>query len=171
MSPSLHAAGRRRNPVHHFLVDRGAHRPRISPVTLERRARTMFGRVRLGKLVEFLGRNARANHRAHLLERAPDDQPRPVHLLEFRRRFTDDHLALPRAPDPSASSARLTSSMLADASTPQARPGAGSTSRAASSAARTPRAAPSRLRADRRRAESASRRPGRRFPRTFGGAS
>src|ERR1700677_4363504 len=36
---------RRWNPVHHFLIDRSAHRARIPAVTLERRTRAVFLRV------------------------------------------------------------------------------------------------------------------------------
>ena len=88
---------RRRNAVHHFLIDRGAHRTRISAISFESRPRMMLCGEGFGKLVEFLGRDARPNDGAHLFERTPDDLPGLVHLFEFFRRFTDDHLAPPRA--------------------------------------------------------------------------
>src|SRR5277367_4969495 len=90
-------ARRRWNPVHHFLIDRSAHRARIPPVALERRTRAVFLRVTLGELVQLFRRDARPDHRAHFRQRAPDDLPCAVHLLQLRRRFTDDHRALPRA--------------------------------------------------------------------------
>jgi len=72
--------------------------------------------VRLGKLIQLHRRDARANHRAHLLQRAPDDQTRSMHLFELGRRFTDNHQR-PSARFTISPSARLTSSTLTEAST------------------------------------------------------
>ena len=162
MSPSFSARLGRRNPVHDFLVDRRAHRPRKSPVSLERRPRVMLRGIRLGEFVEFFRCEAWLHHRPHLLESAPDDQPGLVHFLELGRRFTDDHLALLRA-----SRSRRARGPLHPRSPPrprfQGRPGACNTPPAASSAARTPPAAPSRLPAGRRHAAPACRRRRRKF--------
>src|ERR1700735_696066 len=87
----------RRNAVHNFLIDRSAHRPRISAVPLKSRPRVVLHGERLGKVIELFGGYARADDGAHLFERTPDDLPGLVHLFEFFRRFTDDHLAPPRA--------------------------------------------------------------------------
>src|SRR5271156_2107201 len=48
---------RRWNPVHHFLIDRSAHRARIPTVALERRSRTMLLRVPLGELIQLFRRD------------------------------------------------------------------------------------------------------------------
>ena len=98
MSPSRSFRARRRDPVHHLFIDRGAHRPRIAPVALERRPRVMLGAILLGELVELFRRKAGPDHLPHLFERAPHDQSGPMHLFKFGRRLTDDHFSsLPSA--------------------------------------------------------------------------
>src|SRR5579863_41445 len=83
--------------MHHLLIDRGTHGTRVAPIALESRARTMLGRVFLGEHIQLFRRDTGTDHGAHLLQRAPYNQSRAVHLLKLSRRFTDDHRDLPRA--------------------------------------------------------------------------
>src|SRR5271155_5184611 len=154
---------RRWNPVHHFLIDRSAHRARIPPVALERRPRPVLLRVTLGELVQFFRRDARPDHGAHFRQRAPHDLPRAIHLVQFRRRFTDDHRALPRASQ-SRSRRELLPPLLHLHPPLPARRASGNNPPAAASAVRTPRIALSQSPADRPTAESVSRRRYRKSP-------
>src|SRR3984885_14686718 len=148
---------RRWNPVHHFLVDRSANRARIPAVTLERRPRAVLLRVTLGELIQLFRRDARPDHGAHFRQRSPHDLPRAIHLLQLRRRFTDDHRALPRA-SRSHSMRGLRPPLLHHRPLFPARRASGNNPPAAASAARTPRIVPSRFPADRPSVESISRR-------------
>src|SRR5271155_2075763 len=154
---------RRWNPVHHFLIDRSAHRARIPPVALERRTRAVFLRVTLGELVQLFRRDARPDHRAHFRQRAPDDLPRAIHLLQLRRRFTDDHRALPRASQFHLMRGLLPRPLHHRPPSPTRR-ASGNNSPAARSAVRTPQIVPSRFPADRPTAESTCHRRYRKSP-------
>src|SRR5580704_2928566 len=154
---------RRWNPVHHFLVDRSAHRARIPTVAFERRPRAVLLRVPLGELVQLFRRDARPDHRAHFFQRAPDDLSCAIHLFELRRRFTDDHCALPRASQ-SRSRRGLLPPLLHRHPPLPARHASGNNPPAAGSAVHTPQIVPSRFPADRPTAESISRRRYRKCP-------
>src|ERR1700723_3090249 len=154
---------RRWNPVHHFLIDRSAHRARIPAVTLERRTRAVFLRVILGEFIQFFRRDARPDHRAHFRQCAPHDLPCAVHLLQLCRRFTDDHRALPRASEFHSMRGLRLLPLHHHPPFPAHR-ASGNTSPAARSAVRTPRIVPSRFPAGRPTAESISRRRCRKSP-------
>src|SRR5271170_1091809 len=151
------------NPVHHFLIDRSAHRARITAIAFERGSRPVLLRVTFGELIQLFRRDARPDHRAHFLQRTPDDLPRAVHLFQFRRRFTDDHRALPRASE-FRSMRGLLLPLRHHHSLLPARHASGNNSPAVRSAVRTPRIVPSRFPAGRPTSESVFHRRCRKSP-------
>src|ERR1700722_3701822 len=154
---------RRWYPVHHFLVNRSAHRARIPAVALERRFGLVLDRVSLGERVQILRRNSRLHHLAHLSQSTVHHLARAVHLFQFRRRFTDDHRFLPRA------SIFRSAPALLDSLPPRRPPfagcrGPGNNPQAAKSASGTLRNVPSQFPAGRPNAGSICRRRYRKSP-------
>src|ERR1700678_4225342 len=148
---------RRWYPVHHFLVNRSAHRARIPAVALERRLGLVLDRVSLGERVQILRRNSRLHHLAHLSQSAVHHLPRAVHLFQFRRRFTDDHRFLPRA-SVFHSGLALPDSLPRRHPPPAGFRAPGNNRPAAKSASGTPRIVPSQFPAGRPNAGPTSRR-------------
>src|SRR5712692_2371323 len=81
---------RRRNPVHHFLVDRGAQRARVTAISLERRAARMLRHALDGEFLQVHRREARANHVAQGRQDVPDNQAGTMHLSELIGRLQLD---------------------------------------------------------------------------------
>src|SRR6185437_1426015 len=120
----LHRAPRRRNSVHHFVVDRRAQRLRIAVIILERRPRFMLPRVLLGHFVQFLGGHSRLHFLPQFRQRAPHNQSRAVHCFQLRRGTADNHSRFSSRPS-AEKTAVVTSATLASplisSSTPFAR--------------------------------------------------
>ena len=83
MSPSFKLPRRRRNPVHDFLIHRGAQHARIAAVAFERRASTVLRGAARRELFQVQRGDARLHRLAQTIQHIPDDQPGPVHGLQF----------------------------------------------------------------------------------------
>ena len=70
MSPLRSVLAERRDPVDHFLIDRGAQSRRISAVAFEGRLGARFPHQPLGQHVEFRSRDTRSHGARQLTENA-----------------------------------------------------------------------------------------------------
>ncbi len=77
--------------MHDHLVGRRAERAREAAVALERRRRTLRADVALGRRVEVVRRDARADLALHQPQRADEDRAGRGHRVDLRGSLLDDH--------------------------------------------------------------------------------